>query len=248
MNREDGELISARAADLLKACDRSNAPRFTAFLTEGECALAQQTLERLHGSFAFFGGYAQAQRRILCVHPPEYAPEEQAYPIACVHLTYRRADHLTHRDVLGALMHLRLRRDAIGDILPQEGLTQVFLHKPVAQLVCDELRKIGRVGVRAELAAYTGSCVQEFEPIEGTVPSLRLDAVVSLAARISREKSAVLIHGGQVTVGGLPVLTPSALIGQDAVFSARGFGKFRLAQVSGITKKGRLHITIEKFK
>lgn len=248
MNREDGELIAARAEDLLEACGRSGAPRFTAFLTEGECALAQQTLERLHGSFAFFGGYAQAQRRILCVHPPEYAPGEHAYPIACVHLTYRAADELTHRDVLGALMHLRLRRDAVGDILPQAGLTQVFLHKPVAQLVCDELQKIGRVGVRAVLAPYTGGFVQDFEQIQGTVASLRLDAVVSLAARISRERSAALIRSGQVTLGGLPATTPSALIGQDAVFSARGSGKFRLAQVSGTTKKGRLHITIEKYK
>ena len=248
MNREDAGWIAARAEDLLEACGRSGAPRFTAFLTEGECALARQTLERLQGSFDFWGGYPEAQRRIVCVHPPEYAPEYQAYPIACVHLTYRRADTLTHRDVLGALMHLQLRRDAIGDILPREGLTQVFVHKPVAQLVCEELHKIGRVGIRAELAPYTGSFVQECEQIPGTVASLRLDAMVSLATRLSREKSALLIRSGQVTVGGLPVLTPSAQVGQDAVFSARGFGKFRLAQVSGTTKKGRLHITVEKYK
>ena len=100
MNREDAGWIAARAEDLLEACGRSGAPRFTAFLTEGECALARQTLERLQGSFDFWGGYPEAQRRIVCVHPPEYAPEYQAYPIACVHLTYRRADTLTHRDVL----------------------------------------------------------------------------------------------------------------------------------------------------
>ena len=32
------------------------------------------------------------------------------------------------------------------------------------------------------------------------------------------------------------------------VFSVRGFGKFRLKEIGGLTKKGRIRICVEKYK
>ena len=59
-----------------------------------------------------------------------------------------------HKDYLGSLMGLELKREALGDIvLPEDqpGTAYVFALEPAAQLICRELFQAGHTELTTEL-------------------------------------------------------------------------------------------------
>ena len=80
-----------------------------------------------------------------------------------------------------------------------------------------------------------------------TVSSLRLDAVCSTGFRMARGKAAELISSGHVQVNWRPCTKADKLLAEGDTVSARGFGKFQLAEVGGVTKKGRTAIVVKRY-
>lgn len=245
-------LLEARIQDMYRKCSRIFSPVYSAFLDEAQCAAAENFCSKqgCEIKYGFWGGFDSAQRKILCIYP-EYS-EEYALgecPIKCLTFTFRKEDNLTHRDFLGSFMALRLKREVIGDIIITAGKAQTFATDVAAKLIMNTISKIGRVGVKiTDNEPFSIEVAQEFETIGGTVASLRLDCIVSLAAKISRENAARLIRSEKVYVNHLPVTSISHELKEGDMISARGSGKFILDNSKGITKKGRIHVIIRKFK
>lgn len=238
--------LSAHIADMQRLAHRSGVPRFSMFLNEREAQVARYAVK---GELCFYGGYNGAMRTVCGVLEQTYAEElspEGIFPVRAVTFTYRKSDILTHRDFLGALMSLEIKRELVGDILTAEGCTVVFVHETAEQLVL-RIDKIGRVGVTAESGITVMLPEQKMQRIDAAVSSLRLDCVVSASANVSRERSAELIKSGAVNVNHAPYTSVSACVGENAVISIRGSGRYRVASINGETRKGKLRVTIEKY-
>ena len=121
-----------------------------------------------------------------------------------------------------------------------------FLHQNAAPLAL-EIKKVGRVGVRVEEGGLDRVPPQRFEEIGGTVASLRLDGVLGVLLRQSRGRCTQLVQAGQVQLNHREVLSPSEPLEEGDVLSVRGAGRFVLTAVGGLTKKGRLGITAQKY-
>lgn len=243
---DEERFLSAHIADLQRAAERTGAPRFSAFLNEREAVVARCAVK---GEPVFFGGYDGAMRTVCGFVEGTYAQElqpEDIFPVSAVTFSFRKSDTLTHRDILGALMSLEIKRELLGDILTAEGYAVVFVHENAAGLV-SAVDKIGRVGVSAEVGVTKPLPQQKIQRMEVTVSSLRLDCVVSAAVNTSRERSASLIKSGMVNADFLPCTNVSAEVKENTVISVRGSGRYRLAGISGETRKGKLRITIEKY-
>lgn len=203
----------------------------------------------MKGSPCFYGGYDGAAR-VICgfvedTYASELAPSD-VFPIVPLTFTYRERDVLSHRDFLGALLSLEIKRELVGDILTAEGYTVVFVHETAADLV-SALDKIGKVGVRCERGITKPLPAQQTKRIDTTVSSLRLDCIVSAAVNTSRERSASLIKSGMVNADFSPCLNVSAELKENTVISVRGHGRYRLSEISGETRKGRIRVVIEKY-
>lgn len=248
----DDKLFTARLNDMYRKCDRGCGSVYSSFLDERQCAEAELFCSRLGGSvqYALWGGYEGAQRKMLCMfeeYAAGYVMEE--FPMKCLTFSFRKEDRLTHRDFLGSFMALRLKREAIGDIIIADGAAQVFVTEVAASLIVSSVSKIGRTGVKiSEDKQLEIEIKQEFEEISGTVASMRLDCIVSTAAKISRENAARLIRSEKVSVNHFPVMSLSHEIHEDDVISVRGSGKYILDNIKGTTKKGRIHINLRKYK
>lgn len=201
-------------------------------------------------NFMFYGGYEKAQRCILAIYPEYYEIDKNSFPVRSLCFDYRKEDKLSHRDFLGSLMSLQIKREMVGDIVVDEGHTTVFISDRLSSLVCDSIRKVGSVGV-----SVTECCDNldkldnniSFESINGTVSSLRLDCIISLFTRLSREKSSALIKSGNVSLNYNEADNISAMISPGDTISVKGYGKFIFAQNNGMTKKGRMNIEIKKY-
>lgn len=246
---DDDKILVSHIKDMTELCEKIGKPRFSAFLDERQAVIAESVLKSLRWeSYELFGGYEGASRRVLGVFP-QYFGGETGFPIAVLKFSYREADRLSHRDFLGAFMSRQIKREMLGDIIVSGGSTTAFVYETVKHTLMSETDKVGSVGVKvSEGNASELNVSQTFIDKNGTVPSLRLDSIVAMAAGISRGKAVSLIKGGQVTVMYVTEGSASFMLSEGDIFSVRGVGKFLLYSVNGTTKKDRIHITVKKYK
>ncbi|MBQ3161751.1 MAG: RNA-binding protein [Oscillospiraceae bacterium] len=245
---EDDRILVSHILDMIEICERSYQPKFSFFLDERQVVLVENVMqEQKYEHYRFFGGYENASRKVLGIFPPYW--DDECYPITALTIKYRQSDKLTHRDFLGIFMSKQIKRSMLGDIIVGEGNTTVFVYNTVKDIFLYEISKIGSVGVKiTETDDVDINVEQSFTEKTGTVSSMRLDSIVSTATGLSRDKSASLIKGGNVTVMYNVVETPSYQVNEGDIFSVRGSGKYILFSVNGKTKKDRIHITIKKYK
>lgn len=108
MNKED-QFLSRRFIDLSRQAFQKNIVVFSDFLNMYEISLLYRWEKEYAVSFSLYGGYENAERQMVSFQP-DALYYEWDYPIFCLKFSpqnARFADHaLSHRDVLGALMHL----------------------------------------------------------------------------------------------------------------------------------------------
>lgn len=244
---EEDRILVSHILDMIEVCEKSYQPKFSFFLDERQLVLAENVMiEQKYENYKFFGGYENASRKILAVFPQYYNDEQ--YPITALSIKYRESDKLTHRDFLGVFMACQIKRNMLGDIVVGKGITTVFVYNTIKDMLMFEISKIGSVGVKiTETDNIDFQVEQSFIEKNGTVSSMRLDSIVSLALGLSRDKSASLIKGGNVTVMYNTIESPSHQLNEGDIFSVRGSGKYILFSVNGKTKKDRIHITIKKY-
>lgn len=247
----EDRLFSARLSDLASRSQRDGVCCFSNFLDERQCAEAESWCLHNTGGLmhCFYGGYPDAKRRILAIYPDYYEDYVMDdFPIKCLTFTFRKEDNLTHRDFLGSFMGMRLKREVIGDIIVGEGIAQTFVTDIAARLILSTVSKIGKTGVKVcDDRPFQLEVKQEFRNISGTVASMRLDCIVSLAAGVSRENAARLIRSEKVEVNHFKAASISQEIHTGDVLSIRGCGRFILSDINGSTKKSRIHINLCKF-
>ena len=127
--------------------------------------------------------------------------------------------------------------------------TIVFASNDIARYIKDNLTKIGNCGIHTEVKKVEEIIVPEkrTEPISGTVQSVRIDSVLSVALKTSRSKTVQFIQSEKVQVNWKIISDTSYQMKEGDVFSVRGYGRFNLFSVNGTTKKGRISITIQKY-
>lgn len=243
-------LFLSRLEDLVARSQRDFAPYTTMFLNEMQCAAAAQFLKwQADVSFFFGGGYEQAERKCCCIYPSFLEADAAWMPFRCITIQYPAMQTLTHRDFLGAILSCGIKRETIGDILIENGKCQLWALDTVASLIVQTLYKVGNVGVHCnDTEPFSVVPIKKRIAHHGTVASLRCDAIAAMATRQSREKIAKLIQQGNMERSGHTVSDPSEHMQEGDIFVIRGSGKFQLVSVSGLSKKGRMHILIEQYK
>lgn len=254
---EQDRLLLARVEDAARLCAQKAAPRFVGFLDERQAALCLPAARRTGEGFRLYGGYADAERTVLGFLPnwceePESEAAAELFPIAPATVTWRAdrtARPLTHRDFLGALMGLGIKREAVGDILVGEGTAVLFLLQDVLPYVLSQLQKVGSAGVAVSEGRpdeLPGS--RDFLEITDTVASPRLDAVAAVLMRTSRGRAEEAIAAGLVYLGGLPCDKADKTVLPGTVIKIRGTGKFIIDGLSDRTKKGRIVLRARKYQ
>lgn len=244
---DDERLFVRRIVDLAQAVQSRGVSRATAFLSDRQQELARAALSGIgFDAYVFDGGYPDAERRILCLQG-EYG--DDALPAVCLFAELVHADAVpTHRDYLGALMALGVKRECIGDILPCETGAYFFVLSRVAPLVCEELSGVGRCSVRVRAAQAQELPGQADRPVHtATVPSLRLDALLAVMLHISRGEAAQLVKSGMVEVNHVATSSAHYEVYENDVFSIRGRGKYRLCAVGAQSRKGRTFVSYIEY-
>ena len=248
LQNDDKNLVS-KVLDMLELCEDKCYTKFSFFLDERQCNLVEGLLKSVKfNNYLLFGGYETSKRKVLGIFPEHKVPDQQEFPIVSIKISYRKQDILSHRDFLGSIMSKQISREIVGDIIVDEGSSVAFIYNTVSELLVNEISKIGSVGVKLSIATQNDFVITDkFEEIIGTIPSLRVDCILSLVTKLSREKIVLLIKSIGVDINYIKIYSPSAIIKPNDVFSLRGYGKFIFSEVGGISKKGRTYVKIKKY-
>ena len=133
----DANILLPRIKDIIDSVFRTDKPKYLGFLSLEEASFTKKYLKNQNINFSFFGGAEDCERTYLGCFP-EWLTEPH-FPITTITFTFREVDSLGHRDFLGALMSLGLKRETIGDILIEKGRAVVFLNQDIADYVLKNL-------------------------------------------------------------------------------------------------------------
>lgn len=222
---------------------------FSDFL--GLSEISELSTLRFSVSANLWGGYENAERCVVCFGDREYLTDNTDYPIKCILIkpvNQKFADNLSHRDFLGSLMGLGIRREVLGDIIINENCGYVFCLETIADYIIENLTQVKHTTVKCELTdSIPTDALPQPENREIIVSSERLDVIVSAIYNMSRSQVIPIFHTEKVFVNGAVKTSPSVTLNIDDKVSVRGFGRFIYKGVLRRTKKDRLVINVEVF-
>lgn len=253
-------LLLARAEDLLARAARGEMSA-SAFLTPAEQALLKRRLPRFGEDWCFFGGYDAAERQRAVFLPPYLAAMDEPYRTEClmaeaetlvVAVEVRGSGYreLSHRDYLGALLHLGVSRERVGDICALEPHRAVFFCEPTLLAFFGEnLERVAsdKVTVLPTSVPPEFDGGRKFEAVTDTVASPRADAVVAALCNLPRERAQALFREERVEIDYETEARPDRTVSEGAVLTVRGVGKFIVRSLSDKTKKGRYRLVADKY-
>lgn len=247
---KEEKLVISRGEDAVYTAENRYCTKAVGFLTPHLRNVMQKNV--MHSEecqVRFDGGYPDAERTMfVCV--PEYSDYSTDEIISAIRISGRDIAEVTHRDCLGSLMGLGIVRENIGDILVCEKEIYVFVKNEIAEYIVNNLEKIGRHGVKCEICSCSEVKISKpkTRELSGTISSLRLDAIVSFSAGVSRAKACEMIEKGTVSLNWEVSDSVSSKVSEGMLLSIRGVGRFRIKSVGGVTRKGRLSITVDKYE
>lgn len=211
----------------------------------------QYILEVIVGSFedmkvSYFGGQS-AERKRAIIAPSYFEPTEDDFEEVLIQINYpEKFVSIQHQHVLGTLMSLGIEREQVGDILVSDTI-QFVLTKQLESYIMMELTKIKGATVKLDSIPFKDmiQSKENWNIHHSTVSALRLDVVLKEMIRKSRSIAKQLIEKKRVKVNHTLIDSPDFQLQNNDLLSIQGFGRARIIDIGGKTKKEKVHITYQ---
>lgn len=249
----DATMQSQRFKELANRSYNNNQYTFTSFLSMAELAEFYEMEREL--AFAcpkVYGGCEIAERKMIRFGKEEDLGYVEDFPIVAViikPLISKFSDELNHRDFLGALMNLGIKRETLGDIFVRNNQACLFCTEAMSEYITKNLTRIKHTSVNAQIADDVSDItapVLEEKIVQ--IQSERIDAVVAKVYNISRQDSLEMFPKGLVYINGRLCTENAKQLKCDDVVSVRGMGKFTFSEIVNTSKKGKLNCRVMIYK
>ena len=246
------ELCRKRLLDLSRQADRKGIVLFSDFLNLNEQNIFHSLQKELYTTAELSGGYEQAERQMVAFIPDALC-YEWSYPFVCSHAVpqYQKyAEKLTHRDVLGALMHLGLDRSKIGDIVLLENDIYIFCSETISDFIMDQFTQIRHTMIRSSIIEDVSTLKVHpvFEEHDDMVASNRIDAIIARAYHLSRSEAAAYLTAEKVFINGRCITNCNQSCDNGDIVSVRQKGRFVFETDQSLSKKGKLRVRFMIYK
>jgi RNA-binding protein YlmH len=197
------------------------------------------------------GGYPEAERKRAIIAPDYRSLDDEDMGMAVLSVSSGDGKFLTleHGDYMGAILGLGMKRDKIGDIHVIEGGCHCLVSIEAADYLHIHLSQVHKVHVQTEIIALERLVTShvQLEEQQLSVASMRMDGIVSDVFRLSRTKVLIPIQAGRCRVNWKVEEDPSKPLMEGDLVSMQGFGRFKVLDVEGVSKKGRIRVKIGKY-
>ncbi|MFA6849156.1 MAG: YlmH/Sll1252 family protein [Selenomonadaceae bacterium] len=246
----EGAEAAIKLVDMAEQVTRSRKFRLADFLDPYGCEIAETVAANYPViKVSFDGGYVGAERqRAILIH--EDFMGTPLFNIVAVEAAWNEQFyHISHRDVLGALMGLGIKREQIGDLLIMGSAVKILTDEKMASFILANCTQIGAASVHCKMAELNSIVPREerSKEIRATVASLRVDSVAAAGFGSSRSKAVADISADKLKLNWQTVKNVSQMVKEGDIISMRGRGRVEVTEVRGQTKKGRIGILLTRY-
>lgn len=255
--KQEDKICLSQVLDKIEFMRAKEKIEYTDFLDMYQISLVENFLKKIKfENYKLYGGYEEAERKILIIYPEKYDDNmlEKNYPkilkVVRVTLGEEEQGKYSHRNYLGGIVKLGLRREKVGDILVANEGADIIAMEDFSEILKKELPILTRFeNSKVEIIELKDLRKKEIsiEDVKIIVPSLRLDNIVSDLTRTSRSKAAQIIAQERVFINGRNETKLSKQIKLHDVITIRGKGRFVIKEFDGTTRSGRTVIVVQKY-
>ncbi|MCR5357050.1 MAG: hypothetical protein K6E63_06570 [Lachnospiraceae bacterium] len=226
---------------------------FTDFMSLAEQSVYYECERELsYAHPTLYGGCDIAERKMIRFGSEEESGYVQDFPILAIRIRpvmSKFSDDLNHRDFLGALMNLGIKREMLGDIFVKGNEACVFCRDNLAGFIAENLTRVKHTSVTASVTDDVSDITKpELEDKLIQVSSVRIDAVISRVYNLSRQEALSLFPAGFVFLNGRECTENARLLKEEDIVSVRGKGKFEFTQETGLSRKGKTNCRVRIYK
>ena len=190
-----------------------------------------------------FGGFLNAENQRVIICPDYYMINKDDFEIQLVEILYHQQfGKIHHKDILGALMNLGIKRECIGDI--DDGQRCFFAcTKQTYPYIAQTLKQIKKAKVRLQECYEDIEIVHDYISRSFILSSMRLDKVVSAMFKVSRQLASEAIRSGHVKVNYKIVEEVSYLCHNSDMVSFKHPGRVKIVDENKQTRQGNLVVS-----
>lgn len=193
-----------------------------------------------------YGIFKDSERRIIAFS--HYEINDYPVELLCIE-NKSKFSTLKHKDFLGAIMSLGVKREKFGDLIVKDQRCYAAVHREILDYIKDNLNSIGNSPCSITVLddKFNFNIEPDFQEITIFSSSLRCDGIICGICKITRSNSENLIKKGKVLINYESVVEKNTIIKSGDIITVRGFGKFKMEQTIGWTGSGKNKIIVKKF-
>ena len=255
--KQDDKMLLAQILDKIEFSKQREKLEYTDFLDMYQVALVKNFMKKINcENYVLFGGFENAERKVLILYPEKYNINmiEKNYSkimkVIRINLNEEEKGMYSHRNYLGGIVKLGMKREKVGDILVSDDGADILVKNETSEVLKQNLGTLTRFeNAKIEIVELDNLREQEIkvEEMKIIVPSLRLDNFVSDLAKTSRSKAVQIIDSERVFINGQNETKASKQVKAGDVITIRGKGRFVVKEFGGSTRSGRTVVKIEKY-
>ena len=232
--------------DKANGCLKNYDVRYSEFLNPFEIENAKAILNSTSDlKYTVDGGYKESERKVVFIYPfyIEYEDIDETLRFIQIEGNFKFKS-ISHKDYLGSLLSLGIKREKIGDIIIHENFCQVIVSNDICDFILMNIEKVSNNNVklkeisREEIVYSSPKC----KDVSFTVTSSRIDCVISGLYNISRQESSKLINNEKVQVNYEKITSASKEIKSESLISVRGKGRAQIISIGDLTKKNKIKV------
>ncbi len=214
------------------------------FLDEAKGYIVEELCNKYKVIYYKNGGIINSSKNRYLLTQYDY--DDSYFKIKKYQIIYNKKYYeIKHKNVLGSLMSLGIKRETIGDIIINDNNDIYFsCTEEISKFLEEEFNYCGNTPISLKEIDYDITNNIKFIEKDLFVSSLRLDCVLSSVYNISRSKILEEIMNSNVFVNYVSNLNPSHNLKLDDIINLRHKGKFKIGEINGTSRSGRIHIKV----
>lgn len=198
--------------------------------------------------FKFFGLTEESEKKLISILPKDFSEDELIPPIKYFIIDgQNKFKTLEHKDFLGTIMSLGIKRELLGDLIVSENICYGIAMENIFDFLSKNITSIGKIPAKLQEITPEKIPALNFKEIFQTVSSLRLDSMISAVTNFSRNESVALIESGSVMLNYRIEKDKSKPVSPQDIITISKKGKFIFVDALGENKKGKIKIFLKKF-
>ncbi len=258
-DNEEDKLLVSKVLDKLEFVQKKNSIETTDFLDMHQKTVAEKVLKSQKiTNYICYGGYSNAERVMIIIYPEKLEDvfNNKQYDfnnivrVIRVILPNEMKGKYSHRDYLGAVIKVGLKREKVGDIIVNLDGADLIVSKDISKYIVDsfkELTRFSKSDIYEESIEKLNITEPKTEVLNIIIPSMRMDSIVSELIRTSRSKALEIINAERVFVNSEVITKNSKMLKENDMITVRGKGRFKIIKILNSTKKGNLVLEVEKY-